>query len=186
MSEKLNSIDRIRTEVENEHRFPTVRRRGYDKKSVNQYLEELEEQHSQELEKEQEKTNAALLKNEELLEQMEVMNVKLDELRAKIKNREATEESVAQSVVEGLKETNQRLTEENQRKQLKITELEEKINQISGDVSDYSHMLVLLDNKLKEMLKNKFIECEDIIVAWEQQFEKNSENIQDKIKKMGL
>lgn len=174
------TIEKLRTEVENEHRFKSVRR-GYDKKSVNAYLENLEEKHQHQLEMEREKTQAVQNKNQQLVDEIDKMNEKIGELQNKLENREATEKAVAESMLEGLKETNCQLMEENSKSQMKIAELEGNLRSIKAEVVNYTDMLSALDKKLKVLLNEKINECNNVIEAWETQFEQTKNDI---IKKM--
>lgn len=180
MEDRMMTIEKLRNEVENEHRFKSVRR-GYDKKTVNVYLEELEIKHREQLESEEENTRAAQDKNRQLMEHIDKMKEQIAELQNKLDNREATERAVAESMLEGLKETNSKLTEENSTKQLRIAELEEQIKTMRADVDNYTNMLVVLDKKLKQMLDEKLSECYDVIDAWEVQFDNTSKEIKEKI-----
>lgn len=175
------TIEKLRAEVENEHRFKSVRR-GYDKKIVNAYLEEMEEKHQQQLELEREKTKVIQNKNQQLMEQIDKMNEKIDTLISKLENREATENAVVESMMNGLKETNSRLMEENSEKQVKIAELETRLQSMEAEVIDYTDMLSALDKKLKDLLNEKVNECSDVIAAWELQFEQTKNDIRNKIK----
>ncbi len=174
------TIEKLRAEVENEHRFKSVRR-GYDKKVVNAYLEEMEEKHQQQLELEREKTKAVQNKNHQLMEQIDKMNEKIDILINKLENREATENAVVESMMNGLKETNNSLMEENTKKQMKIAELEAGIQAMKVEVMNYTEMLSALDKKLKDLLNEKINECNDVINAWEVQFEQTKNDIKNKI-----
>lgn len=179
IDEKM-TIERLRAEVENEHRFKSVRR-GFDKKAVNVYLENLEEKFRQQLSIEKNKTEAMQDKNQQLMDQIDKMNEKIDELQNKLENREATEKAVVESMMNKMKETNHQLMEENTRKQMKITELEERIGAMKAEVLNYTEMLSALDKKLKQLLAEKINECNDVIDAWEIQFEQTKNQIQEKI-----
>lgn len=174
------TIERLRAEVENEHRFKSVRR-GFDKKAVNAYLEDLEEKFRQQLVIEKNKTEAMQDKNQQLTDQIDKMNEKIDELQNKLENREATEKAVVESMMNKMKETNHQLMEENTKKQMKITELEECIGAMKAEVLNYTEMLSALDQKLKQLLAEKINECNDVIDAWEVQFEQTKNQIKEKI-----
>ena len=174
------TIEKLRAEVENEHRFKSVLR-GYDKKVVNAYLEEMEEKYQQQIELEREKAKVMQNKNEELTEQIDKMNEKIDGLINKLENREAAENAVVESMMNGLKETNSSLMEENSKKQMKIVELETSLQAMKVEVMNYTDMLSALDKKLKDLLNEKINECNDVINAWEIQFEQTKDDIRKKM-----
>lgn len=179
-NEEKVTIETIREEVENEHRFKSVWR-GYEKNAVNEYIKDLEEKQKQQIEVEQEKAKAILSKNQQMIKQIDEMNVRIDELREKLKKREATENSVVQKMIHSLKETNSKLMEENSNKKMQIAALEERMEAMRGDVVNYSNMLSALDKRLKELLNEKISECNDVIDAWEAQFEQTTNDIKTKM-----
>lgn len=179
-NEEKVTIETIREEVENEHRFKSVWR-GYEKNAVNEYIKDLEEKQKQQIEVEQEKAKAILSKNQQMIKQIDEMNVQIDELREKLKKREATENSVVQKMIHSLKETNSKLMEENSNKKMQIAALEERMEAMREDVVNYSNMLSALDKRLKELLNEKISECNDVIDAWEAQFEQTTNDIKTKM-----
>lgn len=179
--QEKDTIDSLRHELENENRF-TVAWRGYSKKEVNNYLQDIQQKHVESVEEEQKKTKSEQSKNEQLMLQIEKMNERIEELQRKLENREATEKSVVQKMIDGLKETNSNLMDENSRKQIKIAELEDRMKTMQEDVINYTEMLEALDKRLKEMLNEKISQCNDVIDAWEIQFKKNKNNIKEKMK----
>ena len=179
--QEKDTIDSLRHELENENRF-TVAWRGYSKKEVNNYLQDIQQKHVESVEEEQKKTKSEQSKNEQLMLQIEKMNERIEELQRKLENRDATEKSVVQKMIDGLKETNSNLMDESSRKQMKIAELEDRIKTMQEDVINYTEMLEALDKRLKEMLNEKISQCNDVIDAWEIQFKKNKNNIKEKMK----
>lgn len=198
-----NSIEKLRTEVEHNCRFKKAFR-GYDKTDVDQYIAELQKNNEQfrtdileenrvlgeknkELSRILQEKNAELSrvleeKNEELENTVTTLNAQINELENKIKNREMAEKKVEESVVDKLKSTNEMLMTENRKKELIIKEMEEKISAMQENVENYSDLLKVLDKKLSQMLKEKVEECEDIIMAWEGQFDKTNQELRAKIK----
>lgn len=198
-----NSIEKLRTEVEHNCRFKKAFR-GYDKTDVDQYIAELQKNNEQfrtdileenrvlgeknkELSRILQEKNAELSrvleeKNEELENTVTTLNAQINELENKIKNREMAEKKVEESVVDKLKSTNEMLMTENRKKELIIKEMEEKISAMQENVENYSDLLKVLDKKLSQMLKEKVEECEDIIMAWEGQFDKTNQDLRAKIK----
>lgn len=174
------TIEKLRTEVENEHRFKSVWH-GYDKKTVNEYLENVERKHQQQIEIEKENAKTIQSKNEQLMAQIDELNEKMEILQNKLDNKEATEKAVVESMLNGLKETNNRLMEENSKKKMRIAELEETIQSMRTEVINYTDMLSALDKKLKELLNEKINECNDVIDAWETQFEQTKNDIKGKM-----
>ena len=170
------SIDKLRAEVENEHRFDTTRK-GYDKKAVNAYLEELESIHEQKLDNEHQKTIDSENRNKQLLEQINGLNEKIEELNKKLADREEMEQRVADSIMEPIREANRALTEEGKRKDIKILQLEKQIQAMRENAINYTNVLSTLDDKLSSMLNAKFEECNDIIETWKMQFERNNKEL---------
>ena len=83
MSEENVSIEDLRSAVENEHRFATVLR-GYDKKAVNTYLKEMEENYQQSLAEYDEKRVDIIKENELLNEKVEILNARIKDLNARL------------------------------------------------------------------------------------------------------
>ncbi len=179
--QEKDTIDSLRHELENENRFAVVWR-GYSKKEVNNYLQDIQQKHMESVEEERKKTKSEQSKNEQLMLQIDKMNERIEELQRKLENRDATEKSVVQKMIDGLKETNSNLMDESSRKQMKIAELEDRIKTMQEDVINYTEMLEALDKRLKEMLNEKISQCNDVIDAWEIQFKKTKNNIKEKIK----
>ena len=179
-SDEKMTIEKLRAEVENEHRFKSVWR-GYEKNAVNEYIKDMGKKHQKQLEEQQENFKATLSKNKQMVEQINKMNDKIDELQNKLQNREKTENSVVQNMINGLKETNSRLMEENGKKKMQIAKLEERIEAMREDVMNYTDMLAALDKRLKELLNEKISECNDVIDAWESQFEQTKNDIKTKM-----
>lgn len=173
------TIEKLRAKMENEHRFKSVRR-GYDKKVVNAYLENMEQEHQREMELEREKTKIMQNRNEQLMGQIDKMNDKIDELISKLENRDATGNSVVESMLNSLKETNSKLTEETNKKQMRIVELEEKIQSMKAEAMNYIDMLSALNEKGKEQLNEKINECNNVIEDWESKFQQTKNDIKEK------
>lgn len=95
-------------------------------------------------------------------------------LNTKLKNREETEKKLQESAIEGYKVANARLTEENNKKTVRISELEEKLSLAKSSLDNNIKMLDTLNARLNEMLSIKFSECEDILSVWSNQFNETS------------
>ena len=67
------------------------------------------------------------------------------------------------------------------KKKMRIAELEETIQSMRTEVINYTDMLSALDKKLKELLNEKINECNDVIDAWETQFEQTKNDIKGKM-----
>lgn len=173
-----NPIEQLRTEVEQNYRFKKAFH-GYDKGSVDMYIEEMKKNHEQICADMLEERESLTKKNRELLEKISHMEQEIDELNDKIEKREQTEKTIEESVVEKLKRRNEILMKENTAKELKMKEQDEKISSMRQNVETYADLLKELDKKLSKMLHSKMEECEDIIVAWEEQFDKTGSQLKE-------
>lgn len=180
-NEEKNTIENLRKDLENEHRF-TSALRGYNKKEVNEYLQNIENEQLNRLEEERNRIREEQDRSKELIQQIQKQNQKIQELQKKIDNRDATEKSVAQKMIDELKDTNSKLMAENSRKQMEIANLQERIEKMREDVTNYTSMLTALDKRLKEMLNEKMDQCNGIIDAWERQFLQTKDGIDEKMK----
>lgn len=180
-NEGKTTIENLRKDLENEHRFTSVWR-GYNKKEVNDYLQNMENEQARRIEEERNSAKEEQERSKELILQIQKQNQKIQELQKKLDNRDATEKSVVQKMMDELKETNSKLMKENSRKQMEIANLEERITKMREDVTNYTAMLSALDKRLKELLNEKMDECNNIIDTWEQQFLQTKNGIEEKLK----
>ena len=150
-NEEKTTIENLRKDLENEHRFTSVWR-GYNKKEVNDYLQNMENEQARRIEEERNSAKEEQERSKELILQIQKQNQKMQELQKKLDNRDATEKSVVQKMMDELKETNSKLMKENSRKQMEIANLEERITKMREDVTNYTAMLSALDKQLKELL----------------------------------
>ena len=156
-NEEKTTIENLRKDLENEHRFTSVWR-GYNKKEVNDYLQNMENEQARRIEEERNSAKEEQERSKELILQIQKQNQKIQELQKKLDNRDATEKSVVQKMMDELKETNSKLMKENSRKQMEIANLEERITKMREDVTNYTAMLSALDKQLKELLNEKMDE----------------------------
>lgn len=180
-NEGKTTIENLRKDLENEHRFTSVWR-GYNKKEVNDYLQNMENEQARRIEEERNSAKEEQERSKELILQIQKQNQKIQELQKKLDNRDATEKSVVQKMMDELKETNSKLMKENSRKQMEIANLEERITKMREDVTNYTAMLSALDKRLKELLNEKIDECNNIIDTWERQFLQTKNGIEEKLK----
>lgn len=180
-NEGKTTIENLRKDLENEHRFTSVWR-GYNKKEVNDYLQNMENEQARRIEEERNSAKEEQERSKELILQIQKQNQKIQELQKKLDNRDATEKSVVQKMMDELKETNSKLMKENSRKQMEIANLEERITKMREDVTNYTAMLSALDKRLKELLNEKMDECNNIIDTWERQFLQTKNGIEEKLK----
>ena len=180
-NEEKTTIENLRKDLENEHRFTSVWR-GYNKKEVNDYLQNMENEKARRIEEERNSAKEEQERSKELILQIQKQNQKIQELQKKLDNRDATEKSVVQKMMDELKETNSKLMKENSRKQMEIANLEERITKMREDVTNYTAMLSALDKRLKELLNEKMDECNNIIDTWERQFLQTKNGIEEKLK----
>lgn len=117
-----------------------------------------------------------------IAETIEQKDREIQNLTSKLQNREETERKLQESAIESYKESNAKLTEENNRKKVIIADLEEKLALASSNLDHNMKMLDSLNLKLDDMLKAKLSEMQDIISVWSGQFEKTSEIIKDQFK----
>lgn len=180
-NEEKTTIENLRKDLENEHRFTSVWR-GYNKKEVNDYLQNMENEQARRIEEERNSAKEEQERSKELILQIQKQNQKIQELQKKLDNRDTTEKSVVQKMMDELKETNSKLMKENSRKQMEIANLEERITKMREDVTNYTAMLSALDKRLKELLNEKIDECNNIIDTWERQFLQTKNGIEEKLK----
>ena len=180
-NEEKTTIENLRKDLENEHRFTSVWR-GYNKKEVNDYLQNMENEQARRIEEERNSAKEEQERSKELILQIQKQNQKIQELQKKLDNRDATEKSVVQKMMDELKETNSKLMKENSRKQMEIANLEERITTMRQDATDYTAMLSALDKRLKELLNEKMDECNNIIDTWKRQFLQTKNGIEEKLK----
>ena len=180
-NEEKTTIENLRKDLENEHRFTSVWR-GYNKKEVNDYLQNMENEQARRIEEERNSAKEEQERSKELILQIQKQNQKIQELQKKLDNRDATEKSVVQKMMDELKETNSKLMKENSRKQMEIANFEERITKMREDVTNYTAMLSALDKRLKEFLNEKMDECNNIIDTWERQFLQTKNGIEEKLK----
>ena len=180
-NEEKTTLENLRKYLENEHRFTSVWR-GYNKKEVNDYLQNMENEQARRIEEERNSAKEEQERSKELILQIQKQNQKIQELQKKLDNRDATEKSVVQKMMDELKETNSKLMKENSRKQMEIANLEERITKMREDVTNYTAMLSALDKRLKELLNEKMDECNNIIDTWERQFLQTKNGIEEKLK----
>ena len=180
-NEEKTTIENLRKDLENEHRFTSVWR-GYNKKEVNDYLQSMENEQARRIEEERNSAKEEQERSKELILQIQKQNQKIQELQKKLDNRDATEKSVVQKMMDELKETNSKLMKENSRKQMEIANFEERITKMREDVTNYTAMLSALDKRLKELLNEKMDECNNIIDTWERQFLQTKNGIEEKLK----
>lgn len=180
-NEGKTTIENLRKDLENKHRFTSVWR-GYNKKEVNDYMQNMENEQARRIEEERNSVKEEQERSKELILQIQKQNQKIQELQKKLDNRDATEKSVVQKMMDELKETNSKLMKENSRKQMEIANLEERITKMREDVTNYTAMLSALDKQLKELLNEKMDECNNIIDTWERQFLQTKNGIEEKLK----
>lgn len=180
-NEEKTTIENLKKDLENEHRFTSVWR-GYNKKEVNDYLQNMENEQARRIEEERNSAKEEQERSKELILQIQKQNQKIQELQKKLDNRDATEKSVVQKMMDELKETNSKLMKENSRKQMEIANFEERITKMREDVTNYTAMLSALDKRLKELLNEKMDECNNIIDTWERQFLQTKNGIEEKLK----
>ena len=172
-NEGKTTIENLRKDLENKHRFTSVWR-GYNKKEVNDYMQNMENEQARRIEEERNSVKEEQERSKELILQIQKQNQKIQELQKKLDNRDATEKSVVQKMMDELKETNSKL--------MKVANLEERITKMREDVTNYTAMLSALDKQLKELLNEKMDECNSIIDTWERQFLQTKNGIEEKLK----
>lgn len=98
----------------------------------------------------------------------------IETLNNKLINREEAAKKLQESAIEGYKVANARLTEENNKKSVRISELEEKLAIATKDFDSNINMFETLSARLNEMLTAKLSECEDILSIWSNNFNETS------------
>jgi len=166
---EMGSIDELRKSIEQEKRFKTATF-GYEKKSVQQYLDQLNESFRKALEEVTAERDRLAGENAELMERLRRQESDLAEIRSQERRRNETELNVRESAVTTLRAANQRLADENRRCQAENTELRSNLMQTRDNVTDSNQVMVELNRKLTELLQDKIRECEGIVAAWQGEF----------------
>ena len=119
-NEGKTTIENLRKDLENKHRFTSVWR-GYNKKEVNDYMQNMENEQARRIEEERNSVKEEQERSKELILQIQKQNSENSRsYRKNLDNRDATEKSVVQKMMDELKETNSKLMKENSRKQMEI------------------------------------------------------------------
>lgn len=186
----LSSLNALRKEIEQEQRFKTAIN-GYDKNSVNDYLNKLFatfQSAVSELETENEN-----LKNEnrELYAKLSEQEKMLAGYRGGDRFRTtamssptsvstasaAGDSPMREGMVKTLRAANEQLMDENRRKQLEITNLQQQITNLKASVIDSASTSAMLSQSLNEMLHEKLSECSEIIASWQNEFQSTIDSV---------
>ncbi len=181
MSEENVSIEDLRSAVENEHRFATVLR-GYDKKAVNTYLKEMEENYQQSLAEYDEKRVDIIKENELLNEKVEILNARIKDLNARLDAKRDNDEKIRQTVMAEMSVKTNQIKSEKREVELKLTETEKELENFKADVKEATGELNGMSEKLEKLLREKFDECAEIIKTWDTQHSVVVENIENQVK----
>ena len=165
----VNSVEGLRSSIEQKERFPTAFG-GFQKKAVNEYLERLNKDYGKAI-------NTLVLDVQRKTEENNVLQNRLsmlmnseDEIRADERKKHEAELGIQQGLVDSLRETNDRLMEENREQQLEISRLRQQLSEVSRSVSDGGNSLLSLKDSLRKMLSGKLTECEGLLSVWEKEY----------------
>lgn len=131
--------------------------------------------------KDKEKDDAVFTKSQEMQEIIDQKEREISILNDKLANREAAEKKLEESTVASYKAENARLTDENNKRKLRIVELEEELAHLSGNLENSVKSLDSLNEQLNEMIAAKFAECEDIVSVWSKQYDSISRGIKERL-----
>ncbi len=180
MSDESVSIEDLRSAVENEHRFPTAFK-GFDKKAVNTYLKEIEENYKQSLIEYDEKRVDIIKENEQLSEKIELLNARIKDLNARHDAKRENDEKIRQQVKDEMSVKANQLKTEKRELELKLTETEKELADLKADIKEASEGLGGMSAELEKQLSEKFAECTDIIKAWETQHNAAVKEVENQI-----
>lgn len=138
-------------------------------------IQEIEKQKSAQIQQMEAEMNAKMA---DIISQKDK---EIQNLNNKLVNREEAEKKLQESAIEGYKVTNARLSEENNKKTIRISELEEKLALATSNMDNNIEMFDSLNTRLNEMLRVKFSECEDILSIWSDKFNETSGMIRKQI-----
>ena len=161
------AVERLRADLEQEHRFKTSLQ-GYEKSGVNAYLDKLTEDFAAAADEMEAECARLREENAGLYRRLAEQESELSEARARARSGE--ESGMRESVLEDLRAANQGLQNENRRRQVEITELKEKMNDLRARGQESADSLARLNDRLHDMLLQKLGECDGILGAWRDQF----------------
>lgn len=195
-SNTLSSLNALRRDIEQEQRFKTAIN-GYDKNSVNDYLNKLFatfqsamselEAENENLKNENRELYAKLSEQEKMLAayrggdrfKTSSFSSSSSFSSASASSSGSGDSPMREGMVKTLRAANEQLMDENRRKQLEITNLQQQISNLRASVMDSASTSAMLSQSLDEMLHEKLNECSEIIASWQHEFQSTIDSVTD-------
>ena len=166
-----NPLDALRNTIELDNRFKTAFH-GYDKRCVQDYIAQLTAASEEVLAAKSEELYRLKEENAELLARAHNQEKLLSEARADERRKLEGAISIKESMLDGLRQTNARLEDENHRLQLVISDLQAKLAETKSRHADSNASACALNDELSGLLAAKFAECTGIISRWKNEASK--------------
>ena len=166
-----NPLDALRNTIELDNRFKTAFH-GYDKRCVQDYIAQLTAVSEEVLAAKSEELYRLKEENAELLSRAHNQERLLSDARADERRKLEGAISIKESMLDGLRQTNQRLEDENHRLQLQISDLKARLAETNSRHADANASVASLNSELSELLAGKFAECSGIISSWQNEASK--------------
>ena len=160
-----NPLEALRNTIELDNRFKTAFH-GYDKRCVQDYIAQLSAASEEVLAAKSEELYRLKDENTQLLARAHDQEKLLSEARADERRKLEGAISIKESMLDGLRQTNARLEDENHRLQLVITDLQAKLAETNSRHADANASACALNAELSELLAGKFAEYTGIISSW--------------------
>lgn len=167
------SIDSLRDSIEQDQRFKTVIN-GYDKKSVNAYLQKLADSFRLTVSSLEREKRVLMTKNAGLQEKIEEQERVIAEFGSDDRKKLEAEYNMQSKLILSLKENERKLIEDIRERDRTIQELEEKLERCRQQESERMEKIDSLNSDLKESLRHKFEECSGLIGIWQKELEEIS------------
>ena len=161
-----NPLDALRNTIELDNRFKTAFH-GYDKRCVQDYIAQLSAASEEVLAAKSEELYRLKEENSQLLARIHDQDKLLSEARADERRKLEGAINIKESMLDGLRQTNSRLEDDNHRLQLQITDLNARLSETRSRHADANASACALNSELSELLAGKFAECSGIISSWQ-------------------
>lgn len=170
MSEQNNnSIDSLRSSIEQGYRFKTSFR-GFNKQEVDQYVKKISDSYKALVDELTAENKRLAGENAQLLQRAEAQEQQLTDMRSDARKRAEAEQNMQQGVVAALRDSVKRLTDDNRRAQMQITDLKQQLTAARDYVAQGSENIRSLNGSLTSMLAEKTKEISIIIDTWGEQY----------------
>lgn len=169
MEQNLSALENLRGEIEQNHRFKTALN-GYDKKDVQNYLAELMPTFEAAMAELRDQCTVLRRENTELRAVLAEKQEALEASKTRERIRAEAEMNARESMVDSLRNSNARLTEDNRNRQVEIADLRQQLDDRAAAIADGSASLDALNRHLAAAMKEKIRECEELMRAWSTEF----------------